>query len=102
MATPTRTYAKPASNQLVTINSYDEFVATVDALRALYPTITKTVAQTSGQHLFTDIVMTKDVNGQTLTDIYGKQVATDIVSAMIRHIAYGYYLSRPVLTIGAE
>jgi hypothetical protein len=100
MSTTPRTYAKPASNQLKTITSYEEFVATVDALTKLYPTITKTVAQTSGQHLFTDIVMTKDANQQTLTDIYGKQVATDIVSAMIRHIAYGYYLSRPVLVVG--
>jgi translation elongation factor EF-Ts len=101
MSTLTRTYAKPASNKLVEIDSYEDFIATVEALRALYPTITKTVAQTSGQQLFTDIVMTKDLNGQTLTDIYGKQVATDIVSAMIRHIAYGYYLSRPVLVVGA-
>jgi len=95
-----RTYAKSNQPNFVVIDCYEQFVATVDALRALYPTITKTVAQTSGQHLFTDIVMTKDTNGSTLTDIYGKQVATDIVSAMLRHIAYGYYLTRPVLVVG--
>ena len=98
----TRTYAKPNQPTIVVINSYEQFVATVEALKVLYPNITKTVAQTSGTHLFTDIVMTKDTNGQTLSDIYGKDVATDIVSAMIRHIAYGYYLTRPVLVVGSQ
>jgi len=81
------------------IKTYEEFTATVDALAKLYPTLTKTVCISHGKSIFTDIAMTKDVAGQTLTDIYGKQVATDIIGALIRHKAYGYYLARPVLEV---
>ena len=87
------------NTNLTIIPNMDAFEATVLALKALYPTITKTVAITSGQAIFTDIIMTKDHNGQTLTDIYGKQVATDLVGALVRYIAYGYFLSRPVLIV---
>ena len=101
MAPQTRTYAKPNQPTTVVINNYEQFVAVVDALRKLYPNVTKTVAITAGKQLFLDIIMTKDTNQQTLSDIYGKDVATDLVSAMLRHIAYGYYLTRPVLIVGA-
>lgn len=78
----------------------DTFVSTVKAIKALYPHLTKADCVANGQTIFTDIIKTPDAQGQTLTDIYGKQVATDLVSALVRHTAYGYYLSRPVLVVG--
>jgi len=89
------------NNSLVVIPDYETFTRTVDALAKLYPTLTKANCIANGTSIFTDIVMTKDVNGNTLNDIYGKAVATDLVSALIRHTAYGYYLSRPVLVVPA-
>jgi hypothetical protein len=92
-------YNNPNQPSITVVADYATFIATVDALIKLYPTITKTVAIANSQAIFTDVIKTPDAHGATLTDLYGKQVATDIVGAMIRRIAYGYYLSRPVLVV---
>ncbi len=87
------------ATQYTNIPDMETFISTVEALKALYPHLTRELCITHGQTIFTDIVKTPDVNGHTLTDTYGKQVATDLVSALIRSIAYGYYLSRPELIV---
>ena len=81
------------------IPDMETFIKTVEALKALYPHLTRELCITHGQTIFTDIVKTPDTNGRTLTDIYGKRVATDLVSALVRSVAYGYYLRRPELIV---
>ena len=90
---------RPTYTSAVTIRDYAHFTATVDALGKLYPKLSAANCIASSRQIFTDIAVTRDENGRTLTDIYGKQVASDIIGALIRHTAYGFYLSRPVLVV---